>query len=70
MAVCYKLKMKTHLMKKLNNMLNFQLRSEFLTLSKLMFGYNKLEEEGEEDVDIVNREGGSCLWRNSKYRQL
>ena len=80
MAFYYKFRLKGKLTKKLDNFVNFKLRMnrECQLLSRIMFGYNKLEEdEDEEEIIIVERMNKQSktnmirtMWKRKKYQQI
>ena len=78
MAFYYKFKLKCKLTKKLDKFVNFKLRvnQECLLFSRIMFGYNKLEEDDEEidTLEYVKKNNKSrtirMLLSRKKYQQI
>ena len=80
MAFYYKFKLKCKLSKKLDKFVNFKLRMnrECQLLTRIMFGYNKLEEEEDEEemmfVEGMNKQSRTDLirtmWKRKKYQQM
>ena len=75
MAFCYKLKLNCNLAKKLRKIVTCKLTvPSSCILSKLRFGYSKLEEEEQDPLVIGNRSkkvlGVRLGWRRRKYTQF
>ena len=78
MAFLYKFKLKCNIMKKLDRVvhLKVKLSQEYQILSRILFAYDKLEEEEDEDAvseNVTEYKKSKImrrLWNRRKYQQL